>query len=320
MQARYVLDFEKRLVELEEKIKELQSLSTSGGVECADEIHKIEKKLHRLREETFGKLTPWQRCQIARHPGRPYTLDYARAMLTDFMEIHGDRAFADDQAIVAGLGRLDGMPLAVIGHQKGRDTKEKIARNFAMAHPEGYRKALRVMRLAEQYGRPILCCIDTPGAYPGIGAEERGQAEAIAVNLREMVTLRTPIVVVVTGEGGSGGALAIGVGDRIFMLEFAVYSVISPEGCASILWRNPARAPEAAEALGITAPSLLSLGLIDGIVPEPPGGAHRDPLEMAARLKETVTLAFRSLQEVPLEVLLEERYAKFRRMGVFEES
>jgi acetyl-CoA carboxylase carboxyl transferase subunit alpha len=316
----YTLDFERPILELEAKIQELKQVSESGQVDFSVEIARLEKKVARLQEEVFARLSPWQRTQIARHPHRPYTLDYIRLMLTDFVELHGDRAFADDRAIVGGLARLEGQPLVVIGHQKGRDTKEKIARNFAMANPEGYRKALRLMRLAEKFRRPVLTLVDTPGAYPGIGAEERGQAEAIARNLREMSELRTPVVVVIAGEGGSGGALGIAVGDTVLMLEYAIYSVISPEGCASILWRDPAKAPEAAAAMGITAATLERLGLIDGIVPEPVGGAHRNPQEMAATLKGVLVKTFDRLAVRPLDVLLEERYRRFRRMGVFEES
>ncbi len=316
----YTLDFERPILELEAKIQELKQVSESGQVDCSAEIARLEKKVARLQEEVFARLSPWQRTQIARHPHRPYTLDYIRLMLTDFVELHGDRAFADDRAIVGGLARLEGRPLVVIGHQKGRDTKEKIARNFAMANPEGYRKALRLMRLAEKFRKPVLTLVDTPGAYPGIGAEERGQAEAIARNLREMSELRTPVVVMITGEGGSGGALGIAVGDTVLMLEYAIYSVISPEGCASILWRDPAKAPEAAAAMGITAATLERLGLIDGIVPEPVGGAHRNPQEMAATLKGVLVKTFDRLAARPLDVLLEERYRRFRRMGVFEEG
>lgn len=319
-QAHYALDFEKPLVELETKIKELKRFSEAENVDFADEVKKLEHKLQKMQSEILEKLTPWQRCQIARHPDRPYTLDYIRLMMTDFMEIHGDRVFADDTAIVAGLGRLQGMPLVVVGHQKGRDTKEKIARNFAMAHPEGYRKALRAMKLAEKFGKPVLALVDTPGAYPGIGAEERGQAEAIAKNLRELADLRVPVVVVITGEGGSGGALALGVGDRVLMLEYAIYSVISPEGCASILWRDPAKAPQAAEALGLTAPILKSLGLVDEIIPEPAGGSHRDPESMAATLQEHLVREFQTLKKIRGDQLLELRYQKFRRMGVLEEG
>jgi acetyl-CoA carboxylase carboxyl transferase subunit alpha len=247
-------------------------------------------------------------------------MDFVRLMLSDFIELHGDRAFGDDRAILGGLARLDGMPLVVIGQQKGRDTKEKLARNFAMANPEGYRKALRLMRLAEKFGKPVLTLVDTPGAYPGVGAEERGQAEAIARNLREMSELRVPVVVVITGEGGSGGALAIAVGDTVLMLEYAIYSVISPEGCASILWRDPAKAPEAAAAMGITAHTLKQMELIDEIVPEPAGGAHRNHQEMASTLKGFVLKAFERLLRLPVEELIEQRYQKFRRMGVIEEE
>jgi acetyl-CoA carboxylase carboxyl transferase subunit alpha len=318
--ARFALDFERPIVELEDKIEELRRLSGVQKVDFSKEIANLENKVVKLREEIFSRLTPWQRCQIARHPIRPFTLDYVRMLMTDFVELHGDRAFGDDKAIVGGLARLDGMPLVVIGHQKGRDTKEKIARNFAMANPEGYRKALRLMKLAERFKKPVLTFVDTPGAYPGIGAEERGQAEAIARNLREMSELRTPIVVVVTGEGGSGGALGIAVGDSILMLEYAIYSVISPEGCASILWRDPAKAPDAAQALGLTAETLLRLGLIDEIIAEPMGGAHQSPQGIAMTLKGYLIKEFSRLGQIPLDELLERRYEKFRRMGVFEEG
>ena len=316
----YTLEFEKPILELETKIQELKQFAQVEKVDFSAEIARLERKVARLQEEIFANLTPWQRTQIARHPNRPYGMDYIRLMLTDFIELHGDRAFSDDKAIVGGFARLDGMPLVVIGHQKGRDTKEKLARNFAMANPEGYRKALRLMKLAEKFGKPVLTLVDTPGAYPGIGAEERGQAEAIARNLREMSELRVPVVVVITGEGGSGGALGIGVGDTVLMLEYAIYSVISPEGCASILWRDPAKAPEAAAAMGITAQTLKRLELIDEIVPEPTGGAHRNHQEMASMLKGFLVKAFDRLRQVPLEELLEQRYQKFRRMGVFEEG
>src|SRR3990172_8386398 len=316
----YTLEFEKPILELETKIQELKQFAQVENVDFSAEIARLERKVTRLQEEIFANLTPWQRTQIARHPNRPYGMDYIRLMLTDFMELHGDRAFSDDKAIVGGLARLDGMGLVVIGHQKGRDTKEKLARNFAMANPEGYRKALRLMKLAEKFGKPVLTLVDTPGAYPGIGAEERGQAEAIARNLREMSELRVPIVVAVTGEGGSGGALGIAVGDVVYMLEYAIYSVISPEGCASILWRDPAKAPEAAAAMGITAQTLKRLNLIDEIVPEPVGGAHRNHQDMATTLKVFLVKAFERLNRVPVEELLEQRYQKFRRMGVFEEG
>jgi acetyl-CoA carboxylase carboxyl transferase subunit alpha len=316
----YTLEFEKPILELETKIRELKQFGQVEKVDFSAEIARLERKVARLQEEIFANLTPWQRTQIARHPNRPYGMDYIRLMLTDFVELHGDRAFSDDKAIVGGFARLDGMPLVVIGHQKGRDTKEKLARNFAMANPEGYRKALRLMKMAEKFGKPVLTLVDTPGAYPGIGAEERGQAEAIARNLREMSELRVPVVVVITGEGGSGGALGIGVGDTVLMLEYAIYSVISPEGCASILWRDPAKAPEAAAAMGITAQTLKRLELIDEIVPEPTGGAHRNHQEMASTLKGFVLKAFEQLRKIPADELLEQRYQKFRQMGVFEEG
>ncbi|MGD0264880.1 MAG: acetyl-CoA carboxylase carboxyltransferase subunit alpha [Candidatus Methylomirabilota bacterium] len=316
----YTLEFERPILELEVKIQELKQFAEAEKVDVSTEIARLERKVARLQEEVFANLTPWQRTQIARHPTRPYTMDYIRLMLADFVELHGDRAFSDDKAIVGGFARLEGMPLMVIGHQKGRDTKEKLARNFAMANPEGYRKALRLMKLAEKFDKPVLTLVDTPGAYPGIGAEERGQAEAIARNLREMSELRVPIVVVITGEGGSGGALGIAVGDTVLMLEYAIYSVISPEGCASILWRDPAKAPEAAAAMGITAQTLIRLDVIDEIVPEPTGGAHRNHQEMATTLKGSLLKAFDRLRQLPLDTLLDQRYQKFRRMGVFEEG
>ena len=317
--AGYTLEFERPILELQAKIEELKQLGQEEQAGFGSEITRLERKVARLQEEVFANLTPWQRAQIARHPGRPYSLDYIRLMLTDFLELHGDRAYADDRAIVGGLARLDGLPLVVIGQQKGRDTKEKLVRNFAMAHPEGYRKALRLMKLAEKFRRPVLTLVDTPGAFPGVGAEERGQAEAIAKNLREMVELSVPIVVAIVGEGGSGGARGLAVGDTILMLEYAIYSVISPEGCASILWRDPGKAPEAAAAMRITALDLQRLKLIDGIVPEPVGGAHRNHQEVAATLKGAVAEAFRSLREMPVDALLEQRYQKFRRMGAFLE-
>jgi acetyl-CoA carboxylase carboxyl transferase subunit alpha len=316
----YTLEFERPILEVEAKLQELKQFAQVEQVDFSTEIARLERKVARLQQEIFANLTPWQRTQIARHPGRPYALDYIRLMLTDFVELHGDRAFADDRAIVGGFARLEGMPLVVLGHQKGRDTKEKLARNFAMANPEGYRKALRLMKLAEKFDKPVLTLVDTPGAYPGIGAEERGQAEAIARNLRDMSELRVPIVVAITGEGGSGGALGIAVGDVVLMLEYAIYSVISPEGCASILWRDPAKAPEAASAMGITADTLKRLNLIDEIVPEPVGGAHRNHQEMANTVKGFLVKAFERLRRIPLEELLEQRYQKFRRMGVYEEG
>lgn len=318
--ATYMLEFERPILELQAKIQELKQLAQDERADLTGEIARLERKVARMQDEVFAGLTPWQQTQIARHPSRPYALDYIRLLLTDFVELHGDRAFGDDRAIVGGFARLEGMPLLVLGQQKGRDTKEKIARNFAMAHPEGYRKARRLMRLAEKFQRPVLTLVDTPGAYPGIGAEERGQAEAIACNLREMAHLRVPIVCVIVGEGGSGGALGLGVGDEVLMLQYAIYSVISPEGCASILWRDPAKAPEAAAAMGITATRLSGLGLVDTIVPEPVGGAHRNHAEAAALLRPRLLEAFGRLRALGTDDLLEARYQKFRRMGVFEEA
>lgn len=275
--------------------------------------------LDKERRALYGSLTPWQRVQIARHPARPYFLDYVASCVTDFVELHGDRFFGDDKAMPAGIGRIGGHRCVIIGQQKGRDVKENVLRNFGSPHPEGYRKALRLMRMAEKFGLPVVCIIDTPGAYPGVGAEERHIAEAIAVNLREMMALKTPIIAVVIGEGGSGGALGIGVADRVLMLENSYYSVISPEGCAAILWKHRKHAPEAAAALKLTADDLQELGLIDGVIAEPMGGAHRDPAAMSATLTGAITSALETLGEIPLKKLLEERYAKFRGMGVFSE-
>ncbi len=308
------LDFERPLAEL---IARLQEVSTFG---TREEINRLQKEIEELKVKLYSNLTPWQRVLLARHPRRPYTLDYIERMVVDFVELHGDRAFADDPAIVAGFGKIDEIPFCIIGHQKGRDTKEKLLRNFGMPHPEGYRKALRIMQLAARQEVPILCLIDTPGAYPGVGAEERGQAEAIARNLREMALLEVPIIVVVTGEGGSGGALAIGVGDRILMQENAIYSVISPEGCAAILWRDGSKAEEAAKVLKITAADLLSLGVIDEIVPEPPGGAHQDWDEAAKLLKKAVLANYYVLNTLPGDELVRRRIAKFNSIGVFKEG
>ena len=312
------LEFEKPILELENRIAELRA--AEGPVAARDEIAKLEDRLHRLQQRVYGRLTAWQRAQLARHPKRPHTLDLIRLVLDDFVELHGDRVFGDDAAIVGGLAAFEGEPLVVIGHQKGRDTRENIARNFGMPHPEGYRKALRLMRLAGRFGKPILTFIDTPGAYPGLGAEERGQAEAVAVNLREMAGLPTPIVCVVTGEGGSGGALAIGVGNRVLMLEYAIYSVISPEGCAAILWGDAARAPEAAQSMRTTAPDLLRLGVIDAIVPEPVGGAHRDWEQTAQNIRVALREHLWPLRARSRGELVRDRYDKFRRIGVFDES
>ncbi|MBI4636307.1 MAG: acetyl-CoA carboxylase carboxyltransferase subunit alpha [Candidatus Rokubacteria bacterium] len=313
-----VLDFEAPLLELENRIAALQAQEDQHQVR--DEIARLEDRLERLRAKIYASLTAWQRTQLARHPKRPHALDLCRLLFDDFVELHGDRLYGDDRAVVGGLARFEGTSVVVVGHQKGRDTREKIARNFGMPHPEGYRKALRLMQLAEKFAKPVITFIDTPGAYPGIGAEERGQAEAIARNLREMAALRTPIVAVVTGEGGSGGALAIGMGNRVLMLEYAIYSVISPEGCAAILWGDAAKAPEAAELMRITAPDLLRLGVIDAIVPEPAGGAHRDWEGTAARLRAALRDHLAELRPRSAEELVGERYEKFRRIGVWEEG
>ncbi len=310
------LEFERPLLEIETRITELRQ----AGGQAEAEVARLEDRLRRLQRKIFAGLTPWQRVQLARHPRRPYTLDFIRLLMEDFVELHGDRAFGDDKAIVGGLARFEGQSLVVVGHQKGRDTREKILRNFGMPHPEGYRKALRLMKLAEKFRKPLVGFIDTPGAYPGIGAEERGQAEAIARNLREMAALRVPVVVLVTGEGGSGGALALGIGDRVLMLEHAVYSVISPEGCAAILWQDAAKAPEAAEILRLTAPDLLKLGVIDRIVREPAGGAHRDWEETAREVGGALREALAELRALTPDELVGQRYAKFRRIGVFEEA
>src|SRR6266511_947604 len=312
------LDFERPLLELENRINELRASGDSKATR--DEVGKLQERLLRRQHKVYGSLTPWQRAQLARHPKRPHTLDLFRLLLEDFVELHGDRVFGDDKAIVGGLARFEGDPVVVIGHQKGRDTRENIARNFGMPHPEGYRKALRLMEMAAKFSKPLITFIDTPGAYPGLGAEERGQAEAIARNLREMAGLATPIVCVVTGEGGSGGALAIGVANRVLMLEHAIYSVISPEGCAAILWGEATKAPEAAELMRITAPDLLKQGVIDGIVPEPTGGAHRNWEETAENLRGPLRDALWELRSLTAEELCAERYEKFRKIGVFEES
>jgi acetyl-CoA carboxylase carboxyl transferase subunit alpha len=316
---RYVLDFEKPIVELERKIDELKQL-TSSEIDFESEIRKLEKKARRLQEEIFADLSPWQKVQLSRHPGRPYMLDYVERLFEDFVELHGDRAFADDESIVAGLGRFDGRSVLVIGHQKGRNTKENLRRNFGMPRPEGYRKALRLMEMAARFGKPIFTFIDTPGAYPGIGAEERGQAEAIAENLEVMSGLPVPIIATVIGEGGSGGALAIGVTDRILMLEYSIYSVISPEPCSTILWRDPSHAAEAAEALKLTAADIHQLGIADEVVPEPPGGAHRDFQVAADNLKPILRKHLAELDNLPREKMLDQRYSKYRTMGVFEQG
>jgi len=315
----YFLDFEKPLVELEQKIRELRDFSTDS-VDFSSEIKKLEKKAEKLREEIFSNLTRWQRTQLARHQNRPYTLDYVRHIFTDWFEVHGDRNFRDDPALVCGFARFEGEPCAVIGHQKGRDTKEKVYRNFGMPNPEGYRKALRIMQMAEQFQLPIFTFVDTPGAFPGIGAEERGQAEAIARNLREMAALTVPIIVTITGEGGSGGALAIAVGNRVLMLQYSVYSVISPEGCAAILWSDGTLGPQAAEALKLTAQDIDDLGtVVDEVIPEPPGGAHNDHVAAAAMVRKVLGRHLGELRALSAAELLEQRYNKFRAMGVVEE-
>lgn len=314
------LDFEKPILELERKIEELKKFSSSQKLDINSEISKLEEKLDKVKREIFLNLTPWQRVQIARHPRRPYTLDYISLMASDFVEIHGDRAFADDKAIICGFAKIDGEKAAIIGHQKGRDTKENLLRNFGSAHPEGYRKAIRVMELAARFNAPIICLVDTPGAYPGIGAEERGQAEAIAHNLQEMFKLKVPVIVIVIGEGGSGGALGIGIGDKVCVLENAYYSVISPEGCAAILWKDRKKAPEAATVLKLTGEELLKLGVIDEVIKEPLGGAHRDPEQAAKNIKAVIKKYLAELKNIPKEKLIEQRYEKFRKMGVFSEA
>lgn len=307
--------FEEQILDLERRIEALSGMGGDAGVEGQRE--KLQRELERTRERIFANLTPWQKTLVARHAGRPYTLDYVGHLVDEFVEIHGDRRYADDPAIVAGFGVFRGRPVAIVGHQKGQDTKEKIHRNFGMPRPEGYRKALRVMKMAEKFGRPILSFIDTPGAYPGIGAEERGQAEAIAYNLREMARLRVPVVVTVTGEGGSGGALAIGVGNRVNMLQFSIYSVISPEGCAAILWRDASRSREAAQAMRITAQDLAEFDVVDEIVPEVLGGAHVDPAGQAAILGEVLGRQLGELAALDAEALIAQRYERFRRLGRF---
>lgn len=313
------VQFEEPILQIRRQIEELSR--ENGELESSDpRILELEKQYAIVSSEIYGKLTPWQTTMVARHALRPYALDFIGYLFDDFVEIHGDRRFGDDAAIVSGFASFEGRGCAVIGHQKGRDTKEKIVRNFGMPMPEGYRKALRVMKLAEKFGLPVFTLIDTPGAYPGVGAEERGQAEAIAVNLREMAALCVPIIVTVTGEGGSGGALALGVGDRVFMLEHAVYSVISPEGCAAILWKDPTAAQEAAGVMKMTAPALKELGVIDEIVPEPPGGAHSDHQAAAQLLRPYLQKAVRDLVRLKPGLLREERYKKFRKMGHYEKT
>lgn len=316
----FVLDFERPIAELEKKIQDMKDFSSGEDLELSQEIERLERRAQKLRREIFSNLTPWQRVQLARHPKRPYTLDYITRLMEGFLELHGDRLFADDKAIVGGLAKFEGRPVVVVGHQKGRDTKENLRRNFGMAHPEGYRKALRLFRLAAKFGRPVIVFIDTPGAYPGIGAEERGQAEAIATNLKIMSHLPVPIIIAIIGEGASGGALGIGIGDRILMLENAWYSVISPEGCAAILWRDRAKASQAAKALKLTAQDLMKLGVIDAIVPEPLGGAHRDFEAVAQSLRAKTKEALEELDKLTTERLVAQRIEKFSRMGSIVEE
>lgn len=312
------LDFERPIAELEKKISDMKDFS-AGNIEFSAEIASLQQKLERLREEIYSNLDRWQQVQISRHPRRPYTLDYIHHMTTEFIELHGDRNFADDKAMVGGFARIDGEPIVIVGQQKGRDTKQKLFRNFGMAHPEGYRKARRFFYLAQKFNIPIVILIDTPGAFPGIGAEERGQAEAIAKNIQEMFRLTVPIVVVIIGEGASGGALGIGIGDRVLMLEHSWYSVISPEGCAAILWRDSAKAPEAAEALKPVADDLLNLGIVDKIVPEPAAGAHNDHAGAAALLREEIVRTLAELKALPTDQLLKLRLEKYRKMGQYLE-
>ena len=314
------LDFEQPIAELEARIEELRFVQDDSAVDIAEEIDRLQQKADKLTRDIYGKLGAWQIAQVARHPQRPYTLDYVQGLFTDWHELHGDRAFADDPAIVSGFARFNGQAVLVVGHQKGRDTRDKIYRNFGMPRPEGYRKALRLMKTAEKFGFPVITFIDTPGAYPGVGAEERGQSEAIGRNLFELSTLRVPVVCVIIGEGGSGGALAIAVGDAILMLQNAMYSVISPEGCASILWKSAEKAEEAAETLGIIAPRLKTLGLVDRVVPEPLGGAHRDPDGMMINLRKALAESLRDLQDQPLDALIERRIDRLMAYGRFKEA
>ena len=320
MSKKHFLEFEQPVAELESKIDELRYVQNESAVDISEEIDRLSKKSLQLTKDIYASLTPWQVTQIARHPQRPYTLDYVNEVFTDFHELHGDRHFADDQSIVGGLARFNGQACMVLGHQKGRDTRERGQRNFGMSRPEGYRKALRLMKLAEKFGIPIFTFVDTPGAYPGIGAEERGQSEAIGRNIFEMAQLEVPIIVTIIGEGGSGGALAISVGDQLLMLQYSIYSVISPEGCASILWKTSERASDAAEALGITAHRLKALGLVDKIVSEPVGGGHRDIKQMAAFLKRALNDALRQVSDLGTKELLQRRYERLQSYGRFADT
>ena len=314
------LDFEQPIAELEAKIDELKFVGDDSELNISEEISRLRRKSDSLTQSIFSKLSAWQIAQLARHPHRPYMLDYVRLCFTDFQELHGDRMYADDQSLVGGIGRLEGQPVVIIGHQKGRDTKERVRRNYGMARPEGYRKALRLMKMAEKFHLPVISLIDTPGAYPGMGAEERGQSEAIARNLIVMAELKTPVIATVIGEGGSGGALAIGVADRLLMLQYGIYSVISPEGCASILWKSPEKAEAAAEALGITAERLLKLGLVDEVIPEPLGGAHRDIQAIADSVKNALLNALSEVQALSSDQLIEQRRNRLAAYGVYNEG
>ena len=320
MSKRHFLEFEQPIAELETKIEELRYVQNESAVDISEEIDRLDKKSQQLAKDIYANLSPWQVTQIARHPQRPYTLDYVNEIFTDFQELHGDRAFADDASIVGGMARFNGQACMVIGHQKGRDTKERGLRNFGMSRPEGYRKALRLMKLAEKFGLPVFTFVDTPGAYPGIGAEERGQSEAIGRNIFEMAQLEVPIISTIIGEGGSGGALAISVADQVLMLQFSVYSVISPEGCASILWKTAERASDASEALGITAHRLKALGLIDKVVSEPVGGAHRDPRHMASQLKRALVDGLRQVSDLKPKDLLQRRYDRLQAYGRYADT
>ena len=320
MSKKHFLEFEQPIADLETKIDELRYVQSESAVDISEEIDRLSKKSLQLTKDIYSSLTPWQVTQIARHPQRPYTLDYVNHVFTDFQELHGDRAFADDQSIVGGLARFNGQACMLLGHQKGRDTKERALRNFGMSRPEGYRKALRLMTLAQKFGLPVFTFVDTPGAYPGIGAEERGQSEAIGHNIFAMAQLEVPIITTIIGEGGSGGALAIGVGDQVLMLQYSVYSVISPEGCASILWKTAERAADAAEAMGITAHRLKALGLVDKIVNEPVGGAHRDPAQMAVYLKRALNDALRQVADLKPRELLNQRYERLKSYGRYNDT
>ena len=315
-----ILDFEEPIFNLEQKIDELTGMSEGGKVNINDEIKRLKRKVFRMQKDIFSRLTPWQKTQLARHPYRPYTLDYIKNMTVDFIELHGDRCFADGCSVVGGPAKFEERPVMIIGHQKGRDTKEKVFRNFGMSQPEGYRKALRLMKIADKFNLPIITLLDTPGAYPGIEAEERGQAEAIARNLKEMSELSVPVISVIIGEGGSGGALALGVGNRVLMLEYSVYSVISPEGCAAILWKDPKKVQEAADSLLLTSDDLIKLKVIDEIVKEPPGGAHRNHKKMASILRRVLRRHLKELGELKPDELISHRYEKFQNMGSFLEQ